>query len=152
MKIVLLIIFLSTTFVVCGQDSLLNKAWTKLTTQFKNRIQVADKFGTFVLASKSVDTPTVSYLREMSISLTKKLNEAIIPSKASIDSIKAENLLFTRALSKILVLLEYDRDFRMRNDFKSYQTLLMSAENKIVVARKEFNEACKAVMRDDIMY
>ena len=152
MKFAFLIIFLCGTFIVYGQDSLLSKAWINLTTHYKNRIQVADNFGTFALASKSVDTLSVNHLKEMSFSLTKRLNESSVPSKAFIDSLKTENLLFIGALSRILVLLEDDRDFRMRNDFKSYQTSLMSAENKIAVARKKFNEACKTVKRDDIMY
>jgi len=152
MKFAFLIIFLSGTFAVYGQDSLLNKAWIKLTTQFKNRIQVADKLGAFVIASKSIDTPTVSYLRNMSLSLTKRLNEAAVPTKASIDSIKTENLLFLGALTKILMLLELDRDYRMSNNFKSYQTSLMGVENRIVVARKEFNEACKTTKREDLIY
>jgi len=152
MKFAFLIILLSVTFVVYGQDSLLNKAWINLTTQFKNRIHVADKFGAFVLASKSVDTPTVSNLRELSLSLTKRLNELVVPTKSAVDSIKTENLLFIGALSKVLVLLEDDKDFRMRNDFKTFQTSLMSAENRIASARKDYNEACKTTKRDDLIY
>lgn len=152
MKIALLIIFLSVTFVVNGQDSLLNKAWAKLTTQFKNRIQVADKFGTFALASKFVDTPSVNYLREMSHSLTKRLNEDAVLTRSSIDSIKTKNLLLIGALSRIIVSLDDDRDFRTSDDYKSYQTSLISAENRIAVARKEFNEVCKMKNRNDLIY
>jgi len=152
MKFAFLIIFLSATVVLYGQDSTLNKYWINLTTQFKHRIQVADKFGTFVLASQAVDTTTVNHLRDMSLSLTRRLNEAIVPTKSSIDSIKVENLMFIGALSKILALLEDDRDVRLGNEFKNYQTSLMGAENRIAVAKSEFNEACKKAKRDDLIY
>jgi LemA protein len=152
MKAILLAIAMSLALVSQGQDSLLEKSWLNLTSKFRYRAQVADDLADMIATKDPAVGGIVIQLRTVSFALRKKLDDFAVPTKEAVDSIRVHNNALLGTLSRLLASLEDDKEFRAQDNYKNIQTSIMSAENRIAVARKQFNEACKTVRREELSY
>jgi len=129
-----------------GQDSSLLVSWNKLGNQFLNRVQVLENFASNIAKTRSIDTVYLDSLKNLKHTLKEKLSQTGSFDSLFIRDIKALNKRVSGFLSKLLNSIE------TTEEFKDLQTSLESAENRISVSQKQYNEVCDKINRKDLLY
>lgn len=145
-------ILLSLTSVLYGQDSLLIQPWKALTTELRNRINVAESFGELALSSKLGDTSNVNYLNELCASLKRDLNKNAMPDILLIDSIKTYTLILLGSINRIRLFVDDSTPGQARSEFEILERSLAQAGERISVVIRSYNERCIMTGRADLIY
>ena len=152
MKVTLLFLSMLVSFASIGQQDSLFIYWNDLTGQFLDRADVAKKFAVAAESSKFVDYTYINGINETHKRLNQKLTGQHFIDSSLIKDVESENEQLIRFLGRVIVQLENDKTFRSTKEFKNFQTLLMSAENQILVKQKIYNEFCERNLRKDLFY
>lgn len=152
MKVFLLGILLSITTILYGQDSLLVQSWKTLTTELRNRVNVAENFGILALSGKLGDTSNVNYLNELCSFLKKNLNKNTLPDSLLIDSIKTYTLILLGTINRIRLFVDDISVVQTRNEFRVLENSLAQAGERISMISKSYNERCVMTGRADLIY
>ena len=131
--------------------SLLN-SWNKLGNQFLYRVQVLENFTSSIAKKESIDTVYLDSLKNLKLILKEKLGQTESFDSLFIRDIRAFNKRIIGFLPLRLNSMENDSLFISPKEFTDLQTSLESAENRIFVAQKQYNEVCYKINRKDLIY
>jgi hypothetical protein len=158
MKLIRLFLF-AALFYSCNGASKSNeelksllKSWDKLSNQFLYRVQVFENFTSSIGKKKSIDIVYLDSLKNLKLILKEKLGQTQSFDSLYIRDIKALNKRIFGFLPLRLNSMENDSLSISPKEFTDLQTSLESAENRIFMAQKEYNEACYKINRKDLVY
>ena len=120
---------------VSGQGSVDN-AWAQVETEYQRRADLVPQLVGTVKGAADFEKST---LTEVTEARTSWLNTQ--SSGASIEDQMAAGSAFDSALSRLLVTVESYPTLTATDSFKTLQAQLEGNENRIAVARKDYNEA-----------
>jgi len=152
MKVIILFLSMLISFPCISQQDSLFTYWNDLAEEFLNRANVAKKFASSAEVSKFVDYAYINGINETHKRLNQKLTNRHFIDSLLIKRVESENEQLIRFLGRVIVQLENDKAFRSGEDFKNFRTLLMSAENRVVVKQKLYNDFCERTSRKELLY
>jgi len=91
-------------------------------------------------------------LKKSAVDIFKYLNTLKQLDSSSIVITRNRNNKLTKALTKTLVSFENDTKYKNRNTVMNLIAQLEGTENRIALARREYNETCKKNKKTDLQY
>lgn len=151
MKYYTSVLFLFIALNIFGQDTTvqINSSWKNLTTQLKRRTDIVINLGSFLPEFNKNAKKEYSNSKLIAIELVNFIETIKTLDSTSISIVSSKNDKLTQALSRTLVVLESEKKLWKNNDFIDIITQLEGSENRIAVARNDFNETCKSFNRLD---
>lgn len=137
-----------------GQDTtaLINSSWTNLKTQLQRRTNIISNLAAVLSKSKKVDKVELKNLKTYSIDLFNYVDTLTFKDSLSISLVNTKNNRLTQAVSRTLVALENDIKFKNKNEVSGLLMQLEGCENRIALAKREYNETCKEYQRPDLHF
>lgn len=121
---------------VSNQEIVINK-WADVETQYQRRMDLVPNIVNTVKGSANFEQSTLQAVVEARSAWAKAKSAGDIGG-----AINAANS-FDSALSRLLVTVEAYPDLKSTQAFRDLMTVLEGTENRIAVARRDFNEAVK---------
>src|SRR5687767_2821014 len=128
----------------CRQESNLLTAWNKLGNQFLYRVQVFEDFASHIAKMNPDDAIYVDSLKNIGLRLKGKLSKTETFDSLYVSDVKDLNKKvfgFLPALKSIST-----------EEFINLQASLENVENRISLAKKQYNELCYKMNRKDLVY
>ncbi len=137
-----------------GQDTtaLINTSWTNLKTQLQRRTDLISNLTNVLSKSKKVDKVELKNSKTYSIDLFNYIDTLTFKDSLTISLANAKNNQLTQAISRTLVTLEKDIKFKNKNEVSGLLMQLEGCENRIALAKREYNEICKEYQRADLYF
>jgi len=137
-----------------AQDSAIqiNSAWANLKTQLERRTDIVAHFSAILDQSTLIGKKQLARSRMFAVDLFKYIDTLNIKDSLTIGLAKNKNDSLRQELGKALPKLIQDPEFRNRSDFMGLIAQLEGINNRIVVARKEYNDLCKKFKRFDLLF
>jgi LemA protein len=129
-----------------GLSQNVNKQWAQVQNNYQRRADLVPNLVNTVQGAANFEKSTLTQITEARASVGKV---QIDPNKAPTDPAKlaefqqAQNQL-GNALSRLLVVSENYPELKANANFRDLQAQLEGTENRIAVARRDFNEAVAA--------
>jgi LemA protein len=148
---VLLILLSQSCF---GQDTtaLINASWTNLKTQLQRRTDIITNLTNELYKSTNVDKVELTNSKTYCIDLFKYVDTLTFRDSLSISLAYNKNNRLTQAISRTLVTLENDQNFKNRNEVTILIMHLEGCENRLALVKREYNETCKVYQRTDLYF
>lgn len=149
MRLSLAALFVLLCFSSCGYNSLVQldeevqNQWSQVENQYQRR---ADLIPNLVSTVKGYAAHEEETLRGVVEARAKATSTTIDPSKideASLAKFQASQDALSSALSRLMVVVEKYPDLKASEQFINLQHQLEGTENRIAVARQDFNAAAK---------
>ncbi|MFN8306975.1 MAG: LemA family protein [Ferruginibacter sp.] len=137
-----------------GQDTtvLINTAWTNLKTQLQRRTDIISNLTSILSTSTKIDKEQLNNCKVFSIDLFKYVDTLSFKDSLSISLASGKNHRLTQALAKTLATLENDKRLRSDNQLQGLIMQLEGCENRIALAKREYNETCKEYNKTDLLF
>ena len=136
-----------------AQDSLAIKdSWQNLKSQLMRRTDVADNLVAVIRKYRSGNRETIEKIKVGTADLRKFIDSFKSIDSLTIQGTNQRNMLLTRALSGALILFMDDPKLKSQQEFMNLQAQLEGSENRIAVARRDFNDICVASGRPDLVF
>lgn len=137
-----------------GQDTTtqINTAWTNLKTQLQRRADIVNNLTSFLSKSTKVDKEQLNNSKVFSIDLFKYVDTLSFIDSLSISLANNKNNRLTQALARTLASLENDTKLRSDSQLQGLFTQLEGSENRIALAKREYNEVCKEYGKTDLLF
>ncbi|AEE48649.1 LemA family protein [Haliscomenobacter hydrossis] len=152
--IFILLIFLAQLGFGQTADSILNGSWLKLKAalQWKSGI-VADLLKQNFTKSPKIDKTQIGVAQNMALELYKRVDTLQTRDKFSISGVYALNTSLATLVGDIFNAPKKTRRFWRRND-EALQLMsqLEACENRIAVARGQYNELCNQYKMTDLFF
>ncbi len=133
--VLLLIVWGGYNGLVSGQENVKNK-WADVQTQYQRRVDLIPRLVETVKGSAQFEQQTLTQIVEARSAWAKSQNGGIN------DQLKAASQ-FDSALSRLLVTVEAYPQLKSTEGFRDFMTQLEGTENRVAVARKDFNGSVK---------
>ncbi|MDB5276155.1 MAG: LemA family protein [Ferruginibacter sp.] len=148
--IILFLLYSQNSF---GQDTAtsIEKNWAILKTQLQRRTNIVINF-IQTLNNSNKDKKELAKLKMIATGISKYLDTLKQFDSLSIDVTMKKNHSLNKILTKTITSIENDKKFNKRNDVMNLMAQLEGAENRIVVARYEYNKSCKTFNRPDLQF
>ena len=137
-----------------GQDSLtvLLDSWIKLKSQLQRRTDIIINIVSVVSKSSKMDEDILKNVKSIAADFS-----LFIDSSKNLDSLTVKTTYqksqgVAVALSKMIVMLENDSIHKSQDEYINLQVQLEAAENRIVAAKRNYNEICFNYKREDLIY
>ncbi|WP_432714084.1 LemA family protein [Pedobacter sp.] len=152
-KIVLIVVGLFvalTTFSSCGYNTLVSldenvqSKWNQVETQYQRRSDLIPNLVSTVKGAANFEKETLTQVIE---ARAKASQITIDPDKLTEENIskyQAAQGQVTQALGRLMVLTENYPELKATQQFSDLSAQLEGTENRIAVARKDYNEAVQA--------
>jgi len=128
----------------CRQESNLLNSWNNLGNQFLYRVQVLEDFASHIAKTNPDDTISVDSLKNIGLRLKRKLSQTETFDSLYISEVKVLN-------KKVIGLLPRIESITTE-EFINLQASLENVENRISLAKKQYNELCYKMNRKDLVY
>jgi len=137
-----------------GQDTskAFNESWQTLKTQLLRRTNLAKQFAQILSQNKNVDTSFITQLNKNAADISATLNINDTLSNIIVNNIHDKNDSLSMLLKKGFDILQSDKTFTPTNEFQDVLMQLEGTENRIYIAIKDFDEACKNIKRQDLYF
>lgn len=140
---VVAIFFYATYNGLVGKEEGLNSAWANVETQYQRRADLIPNLvntvkGYAAHESQTLEAVTDARARATSINLTAEdlTSERLMEFQRAQEQVRS-------ALSRLIAVSENYPDLKANQNFLELQTQLEGTENRIAVARKDFNEKAR---------
>ncbi len=133
--VLLLIVWGGYNSLVGGQENVKNK-WADVQTQYQRRVDLIPRLVETVKGSAQFEQQTLTQIVEARSAWAKSQSGGIN------DQLKAASQ-FDSALSRLLVTVEAYPQLKSTEGFRDFMTQLEGTENRVAVARKDFNGSVK---------
>ncbi len=133
--VLLLIVWGGYNGLVSGQENVKNK-WGDVQTQYQRRVDLIPRLVETVKGSAQFEQQTLTQIVEARSAWAKSQSGGIN------DQLKAASQ-FDSALSRLLVTVEAYPQLKTTEGFRDFMTQLEGTENRVAVARKDYNGAVK---------
>ena len=137
-----------------GQDtnSIINESWTTLKTQLQRRTDIVSNLTSLLSKSSKVDKEQLNNSKVLAVDLFKYIDTLNIKDSLSVSLVSVKNNKLTQALARTIVTLENDKKFRSNNEVNGLLMQLEGCENRIALAKREYNEICKEFKKADLLF
>ncbi len=119
------------------KEVLVEKQWSNIETQYQRRADLVPQLVATVQGAANFEKSTFTAVTE---ARTQWLNTKADPNATQAQQIASANQ-FDSALSRLLVSVESYPELKATANFQTLQSQLEGTENRIAVARKDYNEA-----------
>lgn len=126
-----------------AENQNVNSKWAQVQNDYQRRADLIPNLVNTVSGAANFEKSTLTEITEARASVGKvNINPNVAPSDANTlaQFDKAQGQL-SSALSRLLVVVERYPDLKANSNFRDLQAQLEGTENRITVARRDFNEA-----------
>jgi LemA protein len=136
-----------------GQDSTcqINASWTDLKTQLKRRSDIVSNL-TVVLSNLKTDKELLNNLKIAAIDVFKYVDTLSLRNSVAVSLAATKNNKLTESLGRTLITTENNKKISSNKEFINLLMQLEGCENRIVVAKQDYNNACKICNRTDLVF
>ncbi|WP_159469503.1 LemA family protein [Dyadobacter sp. 3J3] len=145
--VVILLIF---GFVGCGKynglvgkDEVVKESWAKVESQYQRRADLIPNLVSTVKGAADFEKSTLTAVIEARAKATSTTINADQLTPENIDKFQGAQDQLSGALSRLLVSVEKYPDLKANQNFLELQAQLEGTENRIAVARNDFNTVVK---------
>lgn len=150
-RIKLILTGLLSLFISCGynamqtQEEAVFQAWANLESQIQRRSDLIPNLTATVKGAAAMEQETLTQVIQARAEATKvTLTSSDLSSQAKMNEYVASQQALSSSLSRLLVSVENYPELKSLAAFTDLQTQLEGTENRIAVARKDYNEAVAA--------
>lgn len=150
-RIKLILTGLLSLFISCGynamqtQEEAVFQAWANLESQIQRRSDLIPNLTATVKGAAAMEQETLTQVMQARAEATKvTLTSSDLSSQAKMNEYVASQQALSSSLSRLLVSVENYPELKSLAAFTDFQTQLEGTENRIAVARKDYNEAVAA--------
>lgn len=147
------ILFIAVIFslISCGYNAMQMKeeevfqAWSNLESQIQRRSDLAPNLVATVKGASEMEKETLTQVTEARAKATQiSLTPSDLSNQAKMGEFVSSQQALSSSLSRLLVSVEKYPEIRSLANFTDLQTQLEGTENRIAVARKDYNDAVAA--------
>ncbi len=150
-RIKLILTGLLSLFISCGynamqtQEEAVFQAWANLESQIQRRSDLIPNLTATVKGAAAMEQETLTQVMQARAEATKvTLTSSDLSNQAKMNEYVASQQALSSSLSRLLVSVENYPELKSLAAFTDLQTQLEGTENRIAVARKDYNEAVAA--------
>ncbi len=150
-RIKLILTGLLSLFISCGynamqtQEEAVFQAWANLESQIQRRSDLIPNLTATVKGAAAMEQETLTQVIQARAEATKvTLTSSDLSDQAKMNEYVASQQALSSSLSRLLVSVENYPELKSLAAFTDLQTQLEGTENRIAVARKDYNEAVAA--------
>lgn len=150
-RIKLILTGLLSLFISCGynamqtQEEAVFQAWANLESQIQRRSDLIPNLTATVKGAAAMEQETLTQVIQARADATKvTLTSSDLSNQAKMNEYVASQQALSSSLSRLLVSVENYPELKSLSAFTDLQTQLEGTENRIAVARKDYNEAVAA--------
>ncbi len=150
-RIKLILTGLLSLFISCGynamqtQEEAVFQAWANLESQIQRRSDLIPNLTATVKGAAAMEQETLTQVIQARAEATKvTLTSSDLSNQAKMNEYVASQQALSSSLSRLLVSVENYPELKSLAAFTDLQTQLEGTENRIAVARKDYNEAVAA--------
>lgn len=150
-RIKLILTGLLSLFISCGynamqtQEEAVFQAWANLESQIQRRSDLIPNLTATVKGAAAMEQETLTQVIQARAEATKvTLTSSDLSNQAKMNEYVASQQALSSLLSRLLVSVENYPELKSLAAFTDLQTQLEGTENRIAVARKDYNEAVAA--------
>ncbi|KGN76315.1 LemA family protein [Porphyromonas macacae] len=127
---------------VASQENV-NTAWSQVENQYQRRADLIPNLVETVKGYAAHERETLESVIEARSKATQTTIDPANLNEESMAKFQATQDQLGQALSRLMVVVERYPDLKANENFKQLQAQLEGTENRITVARKDFNETAK---------
>lgn len=149
-RIKLILTGLLSLFISCGynamqtQEEAVFQAWANLESQIQRRSDLIPNLTATVKGAAAMEQETLTQVIQARAEATKvTLTSSDLSNQAKMNEYVASQQALSSSLSRLLVSVENYPELKSLAAFTDLQTQLEGTENRIAVARKDFNAAAQ---------
>lgn len=150
-RIKLILTGLLSLFISCGynamqtQEEAVFQAWANLESQIQRRSDLIPNLTATVKGAAAMEQETLTQVIQARAEATKvTLTSSDLSNQTKMNEYVASQQALSSSLSRLLVSVENYPELKSLAAFTDLQTQLEGTENRIAVARKDYNEAVAA--------
>jgi len=149
MKRLLIFVLAATTLSSCGYNSMVQKdenvsqAWANVESQYQRRSDLIPNLVNTVKGYADFEQETLTQVMEARSKATSIQVDPENLDPAQIERFQEAQSQLSGALSRLLVTVERYPDLKANQQFSQLQEQLEGTENRIAVARNNFNDAVR---------
>jgi LemA protein len=126
------------------QDENVNNAWNKVQSDYQRRSDLIPNLVNTVKGEANFEQGTLTKVIEARASATQMKVDAKDLTPEKLQQFQASQGQLSQALGRLLVVSEQYPNLRANDAFRGLQAQLEGTENRIKVARNDFNDAIQA--------
>ena len=126
------------------QDENVNNAWNKVQSDYQRRSDLIPNLVNTVKGEANFEQTTLTKVIEARASATQMKVDAKDLTPEKLQQFQASQGQLSQALGRLLVVSEQYPNLRANDAFRGLQAQLEGTENRIKVARNDFNDAIQA--------
>ena len=130
----------------------ITQAWKDLKNQLQRRADIVPNLTIALANSKHVHQNELKRAKGVATHLFHILDTLQIPDSASLFIASQLDIELTGALARILVTLERDKELKNTLVVRELQTNLEAVENRLELAKLNYNNACTKAHRRDLLF
>jgi LemA protein len=140
-------LFITTMFSSCGYNSMVKldedvkTKWNQVETQYQRRSDLIPNLVSTVKGAAKFEQSTLTAVIEARAKATQVKVSADDLSPEKLEKFQAAQGQISQALGKLMVLTENYPELKATQQFSDLSVQLEGTENRIAVARKDFNDA-----------
>lgn len=145
----LLLAVVATLFSSCGYNSMVdkreevNKTWANIQSQYQRRSDLIPRLAKVVKSYANFEQETLTKVVEARAKATSVNFTADQLTEENINKFRAAQSEVSSGLSRLLAVIENYPDLKANQNYLDLQRELTGTENRIAVARNNYNEAVK---------
>lgn len=125
-----------------GSQEGVNKAWADVQASYQRRLDLIPNLVETVKGAANFEKSTLSAVVEARSKVGSfTVDSSVLNDPAKLKQFDAAQGDLGRALSRLMVVVEKYPDLKASQNFRDLQVQLEGTENRITVARRDFNEA-----------
>lgn len=126
------------------QDEVVSNAWNKVQSDYQRRSDLIPNLVNTVKGEANFEQTTLTQVIEARASATQMKLDAKDLTPEKLQQFQASQGQLSQALGRLLVVSEQYPNLRANDAFRGLQAQLEGTENRIKVARNDFNDAVQA--------
>lgn len=145
----MMLAFVATLFSSCGYNSMVdkkeevNKAWANIQSQYQRRADLIPRLAKVVKSYANFEQETLTKVVEARSKATSVNFTADELTEENINKFRAAQSEVSSGLGRLLAVIENYPDLKANQNYMDLQRELAGTENRIAVARNNYNTAVK---------
>ena len=137
-----------------AQDSSgrLVSSWHKLTTDLQHRVDLAIVLAANIEKSKKPEKDITGPLRTDAIGLSLFIDSSKNLDSITVEAVYHKNNRLAQSISKALVWVMENKKLKSNPELMGLQAQIEGNENRIAVAKRNYNEICVELNRSDLLF
>jgi len=129
---------------IVGRNEAVSKAWATVESQYQRRLDLIPNLVETVKGSAKFEKETLAAVVEARSRVgSMQIGKGVLEDPASFKKFEDAQAGLSSALSRLMVVVEKYPDIKSTQGFRDLQVQLEGTENRIAVARNDFNAAAQ---------